>query len=241
MRARRPRLILAVAFAVVLAGCGLANPAPTIPRGAAGHHEILLVGDSNLGQAAVHLPDELSSAGVDAHVVDAHVNGMGLLDPVPGDGRAVGDWFEATITAHPADLVVFEFIGNCSCSHTALYGTNNFYTRWFEVATDLVHRAKAHGARALWVVSPPVKPDPANGVAAVVHSLAFRDTLMPARAGTGTADWWSAFTDTAGIYQQVLFYDGALHTVRADDGVHFTDDGAARAALFTVAGIRAML
>jgi hypothetical protein len=29
--------------------------------------------------------------------------------------------------------------------------------------------------------------------------------------------------------------------VRADDGVHFTDDGAARAALFTVAGIRAML
>jgi hypothetical protein len=240
-RLKHVRIAVALSCVVFLAGCGLANPWPSIPGGATGHHEILLIGDSILGESGTYLPAALANAGIDAHVTDAHVNSMGLLDPVPGDGRSVTDYFEAAIAAHPADIVVFEFIGDCSCARSAFYGSDNFYTQWFNVAADLAQRAKAHGAQPLWIASPPVRSDPANNVAAVVHGLAFRDSLMPARSGTGFADWWAAFTDTGGNYQQALFYDGAPHTVRFDDSIHFTDDGAARAARFTVAGIRALL
>jgi hypothetical protein len=200
-----------------------------------------VVGDSLLGQATQYLPWALALNGIDAHVTDEHRNAMGLLDPVPADGRSVADWFEATVSAHPADIVVFEFLGACSCAHTSFYGTDAFYTQWFDVAADLVQRAKNHGARVLWVESPPVRPDPTNNIAEVTHGLAFRDTLMQSRSGTGTAHWWAAFTDTAGHYQDVLVYNGAPHKVRYDDGVHFTAEGAARGAIFLVAGLRAML
>jgi hypothetical protein len=238
-RVRLPALVVSVAL--LLAGCGLANPWPTVGGGVSGHHEILVVGDSLLGQAAPYLPAALADSGIDAHVTDEHVDAMGLLDPVPGDGRSVSDWFDATISAHPADIVIFEFVGTCSCAHSPSYGSAAFYTQWFDVAADLAQRAHNHGARALWVVSPPVRPDPTNNIADTVRGLAFRDGLMPARSGTGTADWWTALTDTTGAYQDALLYDGAIHTVRFGDGLHFTPDGASRAARFTVAGLRAML
>jgi hypothetical protein len=232
---------LAAVCVLLLAGCGIANPWPSIAPGPNGHKTVLLVGDSLLGQAAQELPRRLGIYGLDAQVIDEHRNTMGLLDPVPGDGRSVATWFEATITAHPADIVVFEFVGACSCAHSPFYGTNEFYTQWFNVAADLVQRAKNHGARVIWVESPPVRPDPTNNIAAVAHGLAFRDTLMQSRSGTGTAHWWDAFTDTAGLYQDLLVYDGAPHKVRFDDGVHFTEEGAGRAAIFLIAGLRPLL
>jgi len=233
---------MAAVCVLLLAGCGIANPWPSFPPGpGSGHKEVLVIGDSLLGQAAQDLPWALALNGLDAHVTDEHRNTMGLLDPVPGDGRSVSDWFEATITAHPADVVVFEFVGACSCAHTSFYGTDEFYTQWFDVAADLVQRAKNHGAQVLWTESPPVRPDPTNNIAEVTHALAFRDTLMQSRSGTATAHWWAAFTDTAGQYQDLLVYNGAPHKVRFDDGVHFTEEGAARAAIYLVAGLRPML
>ena len=232
--------VLVACLAALAAGCSVAHPWPAAPPPQP-HHTLLVVGDSLLGQATQYLPWALALNGVDAHVTDEHRNAMGLLDPVPADGRPVADWFEATITAHPADIVVFEFLGACSCAHSAFYGTDAFYTQWFDVAADLVQRAKNHGARVLWVESPPVRPDPTNNIPQVTHGLAFRDTLMQSRSGTGTAHWWAAFTDTAGHYQDVLVYNGAPHKVRFDDGVHFTAEGAARAAIFLAGGLRAML
>jgi hypothetical protein len=236
-----------VAVATLLAGCGLGNPAPTVsPVG--GHHEVLLVGDSVLGNTISILPGVLQATGLDATLVDAHVNGSGLASNA-GFGGSPLDFLKRQLAAHPrVDTVVLGWTDACA-ECPVPYGSQQFYDLWTANAHTLIDHLHAtprpDGGRyaVVWVQNPPMPPglpgsfyEHSDAVGQVLNWISVADYAP--RAG-GRADFWRALSDTSLRYQQFLFYDGALHQVRADDKVHLTVDGATRASTWLAAALAA--
>ena len=219
------------------AGCATGHPWPSVPAAsdAAESHTVLLLGDSLLNQTAPELTRALSWHGLDATVVDESFPGTGLLDP-----HMVATQI-AKVNAHRnADIVVIEFSGNCfTCPVT--YGSSEFFQQWSANLGAIVHYVQSLDKHVVLVLPPPLRPDLAW--AEVQRQLGLQDYLLATANHTALANWWEALVDTTGTYQQVLLYpdvfgEATLHTIRADDGVHLTQDGARRTAEWTVAALR---
>jgi hypothetical protein len=235
----------AVGIVALLAGCGLGNPTPAVAP-SSGHHEILLLGDSVLGNTATVLPNVLAAHGLDATIDDAHVNGSGLASNA-GFGGTPLDYLERQLGAHPSvDTVVLAWTDSCA-ECPAGYGSQQFYDLWTANAHALIDYLKATprpggGAYSVvWVENPPMPPG-APGTfyeisPAVAQVLNWRSVSDYAPRAGGSADFWRALSDTNLQYQEFLQYDGGLHQVRADDKVHLTVDGATRAATWLAAGL----
>jgi hypothetical protein len=225
---------------------GVAPPvvgsAPTKP------HSILAVGDSDLAQGVFRLPEVLAQHGFAASVYDAHGSGWGLLDPL--DGMSALDVVDQQLAAHPdVDTVVIGFVGVCAvaCGPGKLaYGSPQFYDAWDAAARALVTRARIRGLQVVWAVSPPPPPAPtADAPVEDWSSLPMRHQVATTLLGHGRAygdqfgiavsDWSQALSDTNGRWQSQLSYDGAVHPVRLDDGVHLTEDGSLRTSAWTTA------
>jgi len=228
----------------------LANPWPRIGRVPPGHHVVLGVGDSTLGGGVFELPGVLASHGFDVTLYDAHVNASGLLDPM--NGVSPHDYLEQQFAAHPdVDTVLFHWVSVCAvgCGPGKLaYGSAQFYGAWIAATRDLIDDARAHGAKVVWAVSPPQPPPPGDDPPRedwfslpmrfqVSNELATRERRYAHEFGIATVDWFRALSDTSGQWQSQLWYDGALHTVRLDDGVHLTEDGSTRTSVWTAAAL----
>ncbi len=221
------------ALLLLVAGCGAGNPWPTAPAGtvAAESQTVLLLGDSLLNQAAGMLPAALAWHGLSANVVDESFPGTGLLDPHMVSTQI------AKVAAHPrADIVVIAFSGNCFNCPVA-YGSDDFLKQWSANLGEIVDAVESRGKHVVLVVPPPIRAD--LTWAAGQHDLGLRTARLALTDDTALANWTDALADSNGNYQQVLSYadlfgsEPTLHTVRYDDGVHLTADGARRAADWT--------
>ena len=228
----------------------IGNPWPHIGNAPPEHHAILLMGDSLMGGTYFTLPQVLAAHGFDAAVYNAHVSASGLLDPM--NGYSARDYLALQLQAHPdVDTVIFEWAGVCDdvCSADALaYGSPEFFAAWQAAASDLIRDARLHGLKVVWAIPPPPPPD-LNGDTPVEDwsSQAMRvfvttltaayERNYPADFGVTTADWWQALSDTNGHWQETLWYDRALHAVRAPDRVHLTEDGSVRTSTWTTAAL----
>ena len=222
-------------------GVPLGVTPPVIGSAPARPHSILAFGDSDLAQGLHRLQDVLAQHGFTVPIHDAHGNGWGLLDPL--DGMSALDVLAQRLDAYPdVDTVVIGFVGACTvaCGEGKLaYGSPQFYDAWDAAARNLVTSARARGLQVVWAVEPPAAPAPnADPPAEDWLSLPMRHlvatTLIDhARAygdqfGIATVDWTQALADTSGQWQSELSYGGAVHTVRFDDMVHLTEEGALR-------------
>jgi hypothetical protein len=230
------RAVIAVLFLLV-AGCGTGHPWPSVPAGsnAAESHTVLLLGDSLLGQTAPELPQALAWHGLGATVIDESYPGTGLLDP-----KMVATQI-AKVNAHRnADIVVIEFSGNCVACPVP-YGSGPFFQQWSTNLRAIVSYVQNLDKDVVLVLPPPMRPDLV--AAEVQRQLGVQNYVLAAAQHTALANWWEALVDTSGAYQQVLLYpdvfgEPILHTVRAGDGVHLTQDGARRTAEWTAAALR---
>ena len=224
------------ALLLLVAGCGAGNPWPTAPAGtiATESHTVLLLGDSLLNQTAGMLAGALAWHGLGANIVDESYPGIGLLDP-----HMVATQI-AKVAAHPrADIVVIQFSGNCFDCPVA-YGSDDFLTQWLANLGEIVDAVERRGMHVVLVVSPPIRAD--LPWAAVQHDLGVRTARLASTNRIAIANWTDALADSNGNYQQVLSYadlfgEPTLHTVRNDDGVHLTVDGARRAADWTAVAL----
>jgi lysophospholipase L1-like esterase len=188
-----------------------------------------------MNQTAPQLAAAFAWHHLDATVINESYGGTGLLDPHMVSTQI------ATINAQRrADIIVIEFSGNCfSCSVT--YGSPEFFEEWSTNLVTIVHYVQSQGKHAVVVLPPPLRPDVAS--AGVELQLGIQDRADAVETGATLANWSDALVDSDGNYQQVLNYadvfaDPAPHTVRNDDGVHLTVDGARRTAEWTVAALR---
>jgi hypothetical protein len=260
---RRRVTALVFGACALFGGCGIGNPwpaEPATPTAGAAHHELLMIGDSLLGQTDSQLVDVLSTRRLDVTVIDAHVNGTGLIGPIPftsADGLVTTypdalAWVRHQIEAHPdVDTVVVEYGGACATCGlwvpgSVAYGSDDFYARWVANAERIIDYLHDAGKLVLWTTSPQSGASGetiASGSAYkidVARWLSFLDARVIApRAGTPSPDWWTALNDVAGNFQRFLWYDGAVHEVRWVDLVHLEADGAVRTAMWTVAALDA--
>lgn len=218
-----------------LAGCGQGRLAPPVAP-AAGANKVLLIGDQQLGRAAPSIAPTLAFNGVHAQVVDLTTPGAGLLDA--GALDALRAKFDANADA---SMVVVGFTGYCSSCPGGYAGPGQAQ-QWTAAAGQLVAEIRARGMTPVWVVPPPVPPGLPSAPA--LHAVADAGLSFARAEGVVVANWVEAFTDSLGQYLPALHYarlfeGAAWHVVRTPDGVGFTDDGAARAASWVAAAIRA--
>jgi hypothetical protein len=203
-----------------------------------------------MGLSVGALPAVLADLGFNVTVYDEHINASGLLDPM--NGVSALEFLDQQLARHPdADTVFFEWVGVCAVAcvnGTVAYGSPAFYTAWVETTRALVTDARNHGKQVLWAVSPsgtpPATPDPPQEDwfsvpmrYQVLTELIRREQTYPKQFGIAVVDWSEALSDTAGNWQQQLFYDGALHTVREDDKSHLAPDGSVRTSQWTAAAL----
>jgi len=242
-------VLLGVAIAVAGAGCATATgrtATPTAPR-----HHVLLIGDSLMGNTAPLVGGPLTRAGWDVDIIDAHVNGTGVLGPV-GDAPDSLTYVREQLAHHPdVDTVVIEWAGACATCGTTdpVYGSPEFITAWRTRAHEIIdylHSLRGGNGTRLqvaWVKSPPMPGDASDTAryqlrAAVALVLSWMDeTDLGPAAGPAKIDWFAALADTDEHYRESLIYDGSTHQVRADDRVHLTADGAARTAQWTAVAL----
>jgi hypothetical protein len=224
------RFVVATAGLVALTGCGIGNPWPSVPSAVPGTVDVTLFGDSVIWTSGAALHAGLSFYGQANTVTDRAYLGMGLLDPT--NHQYIADHLPAS------GVVVFEYVGVCgNCAYQ--YGSPEFYTAWEAAMREEIADARAKGLRVVWVKSPPVANPFFVTVAAQLSAMVDRVTTD---LGVVEADWWQALGDTAGAYQQDLWYAQFLegpwvHRVREDDGLHLTDEGRKRVASWTAAAV----
>jgi hypothetical protein len=240
-------LPLVVLMTVLLGACGIANPWPSDPRPSTTHHTLLVIGDSLAGQTDATLPDVLAGKGLPTTIIDAHQNGSGLIGPV-GSAPDALTYVQDTVGTYPqADTVLIEWAGACAVCDTPgypTYGSSQFFAQWTAVAHSIIDFLHTQQVTVVWVVSPPLGVDTSAGASGsqvrvqevLALSYLTKVDLAP-YASTGVVDWFTAVSDTDNRYQTDLYYDGALHTVRASDLVHFTRDGSLRASTWTAHGL----
>jgi hypothetical protein len=238
------RYTMSAGLLLVLAGCGIGAPWPTV-NATDGHRNIVFFGDSLMGGTVTGLPAAFSSRGIDAAVYDEHVNGSGLVSPILGLDPL--DYVRQTFDEHPdADIAVFEWAGACTRPCALPYGSDAFMDAWYAKAHDVVELARSRGVTVLWTISPPPPPGPGDPNGAYDYdeatgiALSWKSRGFIYAEGIGYADWWGALMatdDFLGHYDQTLYYDDAWHDVRLSDLVHLTPDGATRTAVWTAAGL----
>jgi hypothetical protein len=246
---KRTSPILAIAAVAALASaCQFGNAEPALRRAAVGepHRTMLMIGDSLMGQHDVALPDLLEARGVDATVIDAHVNGSGVIGPV-GDADSALEWVQEKVAEHPAaDPVVIEWAGACAVCGTTVDGVTypaigdtdaGFYAMWVNKAFAIIDWLHAQGKTVVWAIPPPMGMD-STSIAIRVEAcrmLAMFDTAIIAPHASRTrVDWFTALSDTNKQYATTLWYGNAFNTVRTPDLTHFTLAGSTRAATWTV-------
>jgi hypothetical protein len=235
-------------LAVALSACQFGNPEPaTRPAGVRSpHRTLLMIGDSLMGQLDFVVHGVLADHGVDATVIDAHINASGLIGPV-GDAPTALAWVQEQVAEHPeANPVVIERGGECRVCGTTVGGVEypalgdaeaGFYDMWVTNAYAIIDWLHAQGKTVVWAISPPFGPGAPSVPLQVETSkwLSMLDSfLIGPHASSPPIDWFAALADTDREYATSLFYDNAFHTVRTDDLTHLTLDGAKRASTWSV-------
>jgi hypothetical protein len=200
-----------------------------------------------VGQHDVAFPDVLAAHGIDATVIDAHVNGSGLIGPV-GTAASSLEWVQAQVAAHPeADPVVIEWAGACAVCGTTVDGVTypavgdtdaGFYWLWVTKAFEIIDWLHSQGKTVVWTTSPPfglVDTSTTTLRTDAAEWLSMLDTMVIGPyAGGRTIDWYTALSDTNRKYATTLWYHDQFNTVRTSDLTHFTLDGATRASVWSV-------
>jgi hypothetical protein len=243
------RSFVATAALLVLAGCGVGYPWPSV-GGTSGHRDIIVFGDSITANTLALLPSVVAARGFDATFIDAHINGSGLLSPMAGMDSVA--YVTAKLDAHPeADIALFQWIGNCLKPCAYPYGSPQFLAAWQDKMQAIIDVTKARGVKVVWAISPPPLPvERAIGhlpdyPAFVNQSFALivAEMRLATQPGVAVTNWYTplaAGDDFIGHYDNVLLYDGQLHVVRLDDGVHLSVDGAIRTSVWTASTLAAI-
>ncbi|HEX7095115.1 MAG TPA: acyltransferase family protein [Acidimicrobiales bacterium] len=188
---------------------------------------VLFLGDSLVHQGMPTMTAVFREAGISVTAIGGP--GQSFLTD---DGAWLAE-LERALAEHDPDVVV---IGGCcgiglnqgaSSDPPGPWATSPLMRLWEERsvrATDLV---RDQGRLLLWILSPPART---NGWYGRVEERmdvirAFNERLAACRRGVGVVDW-RVLANPDGSYAEALpDTSGAMVTVRATDGLHFTPAG----------------
>lgn len=105
------------------------------------------------------------------------------------------------------------------------FGTDDWRTTYRSRVADYLAMVESTGARVVWVGLPPMRSSGFNEKIGVINRIAYSIVSQDPRAiwwnsAPYVADEWGGFREFASLS------NGKTVRVRAEDGIHFSDDGA---------------
>ena len=231
-------------FAITAGGC-LGEPSASVaPNDLSSGHTVLLIGDSLMGGAATSLDEVLHdsrSGGIS--IVDAHLNGSGLVRPM--DGMLPDDYRRGPVRSPPRHRRRRDGMGR---------GVREALPRVRDARVlPGVARQRGRGARGRQRARRRAHRRAATATTARFRTRRSRATCSPTWSGTR----WRTSAGRRAVrrrpiggrrspgyddaYYDTLFYEDAWHTVRVEDRIHFSADGRTRAAKVLAAAIQTAL
>jgi uncharacterized protein len=217
------------AIAPVVAGVPKLTSLKPLPPDAPGQTRVVaLVGDSMM---AVGLSDVLlreTATDKNLRIVKAFRSGTGLARP------DVFDWMEefpAMIGDEKPDAVIVAIGANdgqgfVEDGKTLAFGSDAWVKVYQQRTTDFLNLLTKNGAHVVWVGLPPMKAGAYNERTAEINRIAY--TVVSQNA---LATWWNPqpyIGDEAGGFRELeTAPDGKTTRIRAADGIHLSDEGAA--------------
>jgi hypothetical protein len=210
-----------------------------LPRPAGRPLRVLVMGDSPMWDAYRFIEEGLRGAGVE--VRGGAFPGTSLLGRT--DVRAT---FPRTIAEHRPDVVVAEYSGVYLPPYARgpdgaeiELGTEAWWSAWRAAAVEATRVFSSAGAQVYWVLMPHTRDSWARGLPLRMNALYL--SLRAEFPGLRFIDAATPLSGPGGEYAEALPVGpgGALVTVRAPDGGHFTEAGSrilAAAVVRTVLG-----
>jgi len=205
------------------------TPLKPLPPDAPGETRVVaLVGDSMM---AVGLSDVLlrqSATDQNLRIVKAFRSGTGLARP------DVFDWMQeypAMIGDEKPDAVIVAIGANdgqgfVEDGKTLAFGSDAWVKVYRQRTTDFLNLLTQNGAHVVWVGLPPMKSGAYNDRTAEINRIAY--TVV---SQNPLATWWNPqpfIGDEAGGFRELeTSPDGKTTRIRAGDGIHLSDEGAA--------------
>jgi hypothetical protein len=205
------------------------TPLTSLPPTAQGQPRVVaLVGDSMM---AVGLSDILLRQTADnqnLRVIKAFRSGTGLARP------DVFDWMEeypAMIGSQKPDAVIVAIGANdgqgfVEDGKTLAFGSDAWVKVYQQRTADFLDLLTQDGAHVVWVGLPPMKSGAYNDRTAEINRIAYSVVSQNPQAA-----WWnpqSFVGDEAGGFRELeTMPDGKITRIRAADGIHLSDEGAA--------------
>ena len=205
------------------------TPLAPLPPLAQGQPRVVaLVGDSMM---AVGLSDVLlrqTAGSQNLRVIKAFKSGTGLARP------DVFDWMQeypAMIGAEKPDAIIVAIGANdgqgfVDNGKTLAFGTDSWVKVYQQRTADFLSLLTQNGARVVWIGLPPMKSGSYNDRAAEINRIAYSVVSQDPQA-----IWWnpqpSLGDESVGFREFLTDPNGRITRIRAADGIHFSDEGAA--------------
>jgi hypothetical protein len=189
---------------------------------------IALTGDSmmTVGLSAVLLRETANRQ--DIHVVKAFKSGTGLARP------EVFDWmrqYPAMLASEHPDIVIVALGANdgqgfVQDGEVLPFGSDKWTSVYRKRLSDFLDMITADGAQVVWMGLPPMKTDTYNRKMETINRIVY--TVVTERP---QASWWNPtpyIADETGAFREFLVSpEGKTIRIRAADGIHLSDEGAA--------------
>jgi uncharacterized protein len=201
-------------------------PLPMAPVGRP--RVIALVGDSmmTVGISAVFLRETTNRK--DLQVIKMFHSGTGLARP------EVFDWmtqYPAMLDSVHPDIVIVAIGANdgqgfVENGEVLKFGTDKWIEVYRQRLSNFLDLIIAGGARVVWIGLPPMKHEGYNRKIQEINRIAYSEVSARPQAG-----WFNStpyIGDVAGNFREFLASaDGKIIRIRASDGIHLSDKGAA--------------
>jgi uncharacterized protein len=209
------------------------TPLPQLPAPLNGEaRNVALVGDSMMAVGLGNVLLQQSATNPNIHTIKAFRSGTGLARP------DVFDWMQeypAMIAnqmggGHPDVIVVAiganDGQGVVENGQVFAFGTDAWIKTYQQRTAAFLSLISEHGERVVWVGLPPMKSAKYNEKIALINRIAFTVVSQYPQA-----TWWNPaplIADDAGNYREfATLANGKTTRIRAVDGIHLSDDGAA--------------
>ena len=189
---------------------------------------VALTGDSMMAVGLSNILLRQTAGNQDLRVIKAFRSGTGLARP------DVFDWMQeypAMIAGEKPDAVIVAIGANdgqgfVEDGKTLVYGSDAWTKVYEQRTADFLNLLTRDGARVVWVGLPPMKSGAYNDRIAQINRIAYSVVSR-----NPLATWWNPqpyIADDTGAFRELeTTPDGKTTRIRATDGIHLSDDGAA--------------
>jgi len=189
---------------------------------------VVLTGDSMMAVGLSATLMRQAAGDTNLRIVKAFRSGTGLARP------DVFDWMEeypAMVGPEKPDVVIVSIGTNDGQgfvvgSKVQAFGTEDWRKTYQSRVSEFLALVESSGARVVWVGLPPMRSPALNEKIGVINRIEYTVVSQYPRA-----TWWNSapfVADEFGQFREFMaLSNGRNIHLRADDGIHFSDDGAA--------------